>query len=415
MASLKELKGRINSVKSTQKITKAKQMVAAAKLRKAQAAAEAARPYAVRLAEVMASLAAKVSGDSAPPLLAGTGNDQRHLLVVVNTDKGLCGGLNANIVKAAKAKARALIAEGKTVEFYLVGRKGRAPIRRDYADRIAQQFDTSEVRTPGFEEASSIADELIAMYQAGKFDVAHLIYPVFQSALAQEPTVQQIVPVPAPTTASANDAVVEYEPGEEEILEALLPRYVKTQLFGALLEREASEHGASMTAMDNATRNAGELIDKLTIQYNRSRQAAITTELIENHRRSRSAVKKILLLSVLGMLAACQSQAPSDAAQGDVVSGSPEAVEKDIAANEHDPVTASGKKVDAASMQAALDAQCPDLKVQNASCKTTDDPTQFRCDYALKGENVFDMKHTTIAEDGDGWKLIDIPTNCTKQ
>ena len=285
MASLKELKGRINSVKSTQKITKAKQMVAAAKLRRAQAAAEAARPYAERLTGVMASLASKVAGDSAPKLLAGTGADQRHLLVVVNTDKGLCGGLNANIVKAAKAKARALIAEGKDVQFYLVGKKGRAPIKRDYAERIEKHFDTSEVRNIGFPEAEAIADDLIERFEKGEFDIAHLVYPVFKSALAQDPTVDQLIPVPSPETdaaaATGGDAVVSYEPGEEEILEELLPRYVKTQLFGALLEREASEQGASMTAMDNATRNAGDLINKLTIQYNRSRQAAITTELIE--------------------------------------------------------------------------------------------------------------------------------------
>jgi F-type H+-transporting ATPase subunit gamma len=281
MASLKELKGRINSVKSTQKITKAKQMVAAAKLRKAQAAAEAARPYGERLAKVMGSIAGKVAGqDNAPKLLRGTGSDQRHLLVVVNTDKGLCGGLNSNIVKEAKAQARALSAAGKDVTFYLVGKKGRAPIKRDYPNGIAAGFDTSTVRTPGFEEAASIADELVTMFEAGKFDVAHLVSPVFKSALAQDPQTVQLLPVPAPA-AAATDAVVEYEPGEEEILEELLPRYVKTQLFGALLEREASEQGASMTAMDNATRNAGELINKLTIQYNRSRQAAITTELIE--------------------------------------------------------------------------------------------------------------------------------------
>ena len=285
MASLKELKGRINSVKSTQKITKAKQMVAAAKLRRAQAAAEAARPYAERLTGVMASLASKVANDSAPKLLAGTGADQRHLLVVVNTDKGLCGGLNANIVKAAKAKARALIAEGKDVQFYLVGKKGRAPIKRDYAERIEKHFDTSEVRNIGFPEAEAIADDLIERFEKGEFDIAHLVYPVFKSALAQDPTVDQLIPVPSPetdtTAVTGGDAVVSYEPGEEEILEELLPRYVKTQLFGALLEREASEQGASMTAMDNATRNAGDLINKLTIQYNRSRQAAITTELIE--------------------------------------------------------------------------------------------------------------------------------------
>jgi F-type H+-transporting ATPase subunit gamma len=275
MASLKELKGRINSVKSTQKITKAKQMVAAAKLRKAQAAAEAARPYASRFAEVMGNLAGKVAGSAgAPRLLAGTGNDQVHLLVVANSDKGLCGGFNSNIVKAAKLKANALKAEGKTVLFYLVGRKGRAP--------ILASFDTSEVRTPGYDEAEKITAELIALYDAGKFDVAHLFFGKFKNALTQEPTEQQIIPVPAPeVAATAGGAAVEYEPDEEEILAELLPRYLKTQLFGALLENQASEQGASMTAMDNATRNAGDLIQRLTIQYNRSRQAAITTELIE--------------------------------------------------------------------------------------------------------------------------------------
>jgi F-type H+-transporting ATPase subunit gamma len=284
MANLKELKGRIKSVRSTQKITKAKQMVAAAKLRRAQEAAEAARPYAERLNAVMASLAAKV-GDtaSAPKLLTGTGSDQRHLLVVVNTDKGLCGGLNANIVKEALRKAAALREAGKTVEFYLVGKKGRAPIKRANASAIAKHFDTSDVRTPGFDEAEAIANELLEMFEAGAFDVAHLIYPIFKSALAQNPTVQQLIPVPAPEAGDVPkaDAVVEYEPGEEEILEALLPRYVRTQLFAALLEREASEQGASMTAMDNATRNAGDLIKNLNIEYNRQRQAAITTELIE--------------------------------------------------------------------------------------------------------------------------------------
>ncbi|WP_370177969.1 F0F1 ATP synthase subunit gamma [Alteriqipengyuania sp.] len=287
MASLKELKGRIKSVKSTQKITKAKQMVAAAKLRRAQEAAEAARPYAERLNAVMASLASKVGGsDSAPKLLAGNGSDQRHLLVVVNTDKGLCGGLNANIVKEALKKATSLREKGKDVQFYLVGRKGRAPIKRNNADAIAKHFDTSNVRTPGFDEAEAIASELLEMFEAGKFDVAHLVYPIFKSALAQDPTTQQLIPVPAAEgeakpASGSGDALVEYEPGEEEILEALLPRYVRTQLFGALLEREASEQGASMTAMDNATRNAGDLIKNLNIQYNRSRQAAITTELIE--------------------------------------------------------------------------------------------------------------------------------------
>ena len=282
MASLKELKGRINSVKSTQKITKAKQMVAAAKLRKAQAEAEAARPYALRLASVMASLAGKVAGqDGAPKLLAGTGKDHKHLLVVANSDKGLAGAFNSNIVRAALAKASELRAEGKEVAFYLVGRKGRAPIRRAYPNAIAQMFDTTEVREPGYAEAERIVAELLEMFEDGKFDVAHLFFSKFKSALTQDPTRLQIVPVPAPEVADTSGAAVEYEPDEEEILRELLPRYLKTQLFTALLENQASEQGASMTAMDNATRNAGELIGKLTIQYNRSRQAAITTELIE--------------------------------------------------------------------------------------------------------------------------------------
>ena len=282
MASLKELKGRINSVKSTQKITKAKQMVAAAKLRKAQASAEAARPYAKRLASVVGSLASRVTlSENSPRLLAGTGKTQVHLLVVANSDRGLCGAFNANIVKAAKVKARELAAEGKTVLFYLVGRKGRAPIRRDYPQAILGAFDTTAVREPGYAEAEAIATELLGLFDAGKFDVAHLFYGKFKSALVQEPTEQQIVPVPTPKVAISDGAVVDYEPDEETVLADLLPRYLRNQIFGALLENMASEQGASMTAMDNATRNAGELIGKLTIQYNRSRQAAITTELIE--------------------------------------------------------------------------------------------------------------------------------------
>ena len=282
MASLKELKGRINSVKSTQKITKAKQMVAAAKLRKAQAAAEAARPYAERLSAVMASLAGKVVGrEGAPKLLAGTGRDQRHLLVVANSDKGLAGAFNSNIVRAALATAKELKAQGKDVDFYLIGRKGRAPIRRAYPNNVVQMFDTTEVREPGYAEAERISAELLEMFETGKFDVAHLFFSTFKSALTQDPTRVQIIPVPAPDSAETSQAAVEYEPDEEEILAELLPRHLKTQLFGALLENQASEQGASMTAMDNATRNAGELINKLTIQYNRSRQAAITTELIE--------------------------------------------------------------------------------------------------------------------------------------
>jgi len=281
MASLKELKGRINSVKSTQKITKAKQMVAAAKLRKAQAAAEAARPYAERLGAVVASLASKMIGrEGAPKLLAGTGRDQRHLLVVANSDKGLAGAFNSNIVRAALARAAELKAQGKDVDFYLVGRKGRAPIRRAWPNNVAHMFDTTEVREPGYPEAERIVAELKDMFDAGKFDVAHLFYSKFRSALVQIPTEVQIFPVPVDAEA-AGGAAVEFEPDEEEILAELLPRYLKTQIFGALLENQASEQGASMTAMDNATRNAGELIQKLTIQYNRSRQAAITTELIE--------------------------------------------------------------------------------------------------------------------------------------
>jgi F-type H+-transporting ATPase subunit gamma len=284
MPSLKDLKVRINSVKSTQKITSAMKMVAAAKLRRAQEQAEAARPYAERMERVLASLAASVADrDGAPALLAGTGKDQVHLLVVANSDKGLAGAFNSNIVKAALTSARDLEARGKTVLFYLVGKKGRAVIRRNYPKAILQMFDTTDVREPGYAEAERIADELVTLYEQGKFDVAHLFYSKFKNALTQDPTEQQIIPVPAPKAAAAADtgAVVEYEPDEEEILAALLPRYLRTQLFGALLENNASEQGASMTAMDNATRNAGDLINALTIQYNRSRQAAITTELIE--------------------------------------------------------------------------------------------------------------------------------------
>ena len=284
MASLKELKDRIESVKSTQKITKAKKMVAAAKLRRAQMAAEAARPYAEQMEKVMGNLASKVTVDeNSSKLLAGTGKQNTHLLVVATSDRGLCGAFNANIVKEAKIKAEALLAEGKKVVFYMVGRKGLPIIKRQYPDQILKHFDTSDVKTPGFDEAKAIAEELTALIEDGKFDVAHLFYGKFKSALVQEPTVQQIIPVALSDEAAASEAggAVDYEPDEEEILAELLPRNLTTQLFGALLENMASEQGASMTAMDNATRNAGELIDNLTIEYNRSRQAAITTELIE--------------------------------------------------------------------------------------------------------------------------------------
>lgn len=288
MASLKELKGRIGSVKSTQKITKAKQMVAAAKLRRAQAAAEAARPYATQLEKIMGNLASKVTiSASSPKLLAGTGKDDVHLLVVCNSDRGLCGGFNANIVKEARLKAESLQADGKTVKFYMVGRKGRPVINRFYPGQTMKDYDTTGVKNVGFPEAQEIATDLIQMMEDGKFDVAHLFYSKFKSALVQEPTCQQIIPVAIETKTEVNEAVseniasVEYEPDEEEILAELLPRNVNTQVFGALLENMASEQGASMTAMDNATRNAGDLINNLTIQYNRSRQAAITTELVE--------------------------------------------------------------------------------------------------------------------------------------
>ncbi len=283
MASLKELKDRIGSVKSTQKITKAKQMVAAAKLRRAQEAAEAARPYSSQMEKVMSSLASKVSVDeNSSKLLAGTGKLGTHLLVVATSDRGLCGAFNANIVKEARLKAEKLESEGHKVLFYLIGRKGRPIIKRFYPDQILKYFDTTGAKTPGFDEAKAIADDLTVLIEDGKYDVAHLFYSKFKSALVQEPTTQQIIPIAVQEGAVAEaGGAVDYEPDEEEILAELLPRNLTTQLFGALLENMASEQGASMTAMDNATRNAGDLIDSLTIVYNRRRQAAITTELIE--------------------------------------------------------------------------------------------------------------------------------------
>ncbi len=283
MASLKELKLRIGSVKSTQKITKAKQMVAAAKLRRAQAAAEAARPFSERIEAVVAELAAKVGGsDTAPRLMAGTGRDDTHLLVVLNSDRGLAGAFNSNIVKAARDKARELEAAGRTVRFLLVGRKGRPVINRIFPGQIVSEYDTTAYRNLSYDNAREIADEVMARFAAGEFDVAHLFFSKFRSALVQDATGQQIIPVPQPEVpADASGSVVEYEPDEEAILADLLPRNVTIQVFKGLLENAASEQGASMTAMDNATRNAGDLIDSLTIKYNRSRQAAITTELVE--------------------------------------------------------------------------------------------------------------------------------------
>jgi len=286
MASLKALKGRISSVKSTQKITKAMKMVAAAKLKRAQAAAEAGRPYAERLEGVMASLASKiVVGPQSPKLLAGTGKDQVHLLVVATSDRGLAGAFNSNIVRAARKRADELQAAGKTVHFYLVGKKGRAVIARVFPKQIIHHHDTSTIKTVAFGDAQTVAADLVERYENGAFDVAHLFYAKFQSALVQEPVAQQIIPVPMPesagTVATGPSAAVEYEPDEEEILASLLPRNVAIQLFRAMLENAASEQGSRMTAMDNATRNAGDMINRLSIQYNRTRQAAITTELVE--------------------------------------------------------------------------------------------------------------------------------------
>jgi F-type H+-transporting ATPase subunit gamma len=285
MASLKALKGRIASVKSTQKITKAMKMVAAAKLRRAQQAAEAGRPYAERMESVMASLAAKVAiSPQSPKLLAGTGSDQTHLLVVATSDRGLAGAFNSNIVRAARKKADDLTREGKQVLFYLVGRKGRAVIQRLYPRQIIHQHDTSAMKFASFADAQAIANDLIERYQTDGIDVVHLFYARFQSALVQEPVGQQIIPVTIPQGGSATagaSAAIEYEPDEEEILASLLPRNVAVQIFRALLENAASEQGSRMTAMDNATRNAGDMIQRLSIAYNRQRQAAITTELVE--------------------------------------------------------------------------------------------------------------------------------------
>ena len=286
MASLKALKIRIGSVKSTQKITKAMKMVAAAKLRRAQMAAEAARPYSDRLEAVVSSLATTIAvSPQSPKLLAGTGADQTHMLVVCTSDRGLAGGFNSNIVRAARRKAEELESQGKTVRFYLVGRKGRAVIQRLYPKQIVHQHDTSGIRQLSFADAQAIADDLIDRYTTDSIDVVHLFYARFRSALVQEPIAQQIIPVAvgenAGAAASGVAPAVDYEPDEEEILADLLPRNVAIQIFRALLENAASEQGSRMTAMDNATRNAGDMINRLTIQYNRTRQAAITTELVE--------------------------------------------------------------------------------------------------------------------------------------
>ena len=286
MASLKALKIRIGSVKSTQKITKAMKMVAAAKLRRAQQNAEAGRPYSTRMSGVVSSLATKVArSPQSPKLLAGTGKDDTHLIVVATSDRGLAGAFNSNVVRAARRKAENLVAQGKTVLFYIVGRKGRPVIQRFYPKGIIAQYDTSGMKAPTYADAQAIAKDLIDRFTTDGVDVVHLAYANFRSTLVQEPTVDQIIPVAVPAndagTGTASLAAVEYEPDEEEILADLLPRNIAIQIYRALLENQAGFYGSQMTAMDNATRNAGDMIKKLTLVYNRQRQAQITKELIE--------------------------------------------------------------------------------------------------------------------------------------
>lgn len=283
MASLKALKIRINSVKSTQKITKAMKMVAAAKLRRAQEAAMASRPYAERLEAVVASIASKVQrSPQTPKLLAGNGKDQIHLLVVCTSDKGLAGAFNTNIVRLARKKAEELKAAGKTVKFYTIGRKGNDQLSRTYRNDIINKIEPGDLGKLSFADVQGYAADLTSRFEVGEFDVAHLLFSKFVSVLTQEPTDIQLMPVAVSegSTTGAN-AAVEYEPDEEEILAELLPRNVAVQLLRAQRENAASEQGSKMTAMDNATRNAGDMINRLTIQYNRTRQAAITTELVE--------------------------------------------------------------------------------------------------------------------------------------
>ena len=284
MPSLKDLRNRIASVKATRKITKAMQMVAAAKLRRAQEAAQAARPYAERMDAVLANLNRRASRENASPLLVGTGKDQVHLLVVMTAERGLCGGFNSNIAKLARSDANKLIAQGKTVKILAVGRKGADNLRRDLGRNIIDRVDLG-TKAIGFASAESIGTKLLSMYEAGDFDIATLYFSEFKSVIAQKPTALQIIPAKLPEVAAGaqgnDDAVVEYEPDEEAILSYLLTRNISTQVFRGLLENAASEQGARMSAMDNATRNAGEMINKLTVKYNRQRQANITKELIE--------------------------------------------------------------------------------------------------------------------------------------
>ena len=284
MPNLKDLKNRINSVKSTRKITQAMQMVAAAKLRRAEESAAAARPYAERFNAVMAELAASVGdSDSAPKLLSGTGNDKTHLLVVMTAERGLCGGFNSSIVKLARASATKLVAEGKTVKILTVGKKGREQLRRDFGDNLVGHIDLSDVKRLGYSNAQSIAEDVLGRFDGEEFDVASIFYSEFESVISQKPTEKQIIPASFETADDEGgaSAIYDYEPDETEILADLLPRGIATQIFTALLENAASEQGARMSAMDNATRNAGDMIDRLTIEFNRSRQAVITNELIE--------------------------------------------------------------------------------------------------------------------------------------
>lgn len=286
MPSLKDLKNRIASVKATQKITKAMQMVAAAKLRRAQMAAESARPYAERMDAVLANVITAMEGrDDAPLLMRGTGNDQTHLLVVCTAERGLCGGFNSSISRLARKRIRELTAAGKTVKILCVGKKGYDALKREFASLILDDVvDLREYKNIGFESAQDIGKTIIKMFENGEFDVCSLFFSRFQSVISQTPTEQQIVPAKAPEgtqEGTSSAAIYDYEPSEEEILGDLLPRNLSVQVFRALLENAASEQGARMSAMDNATRNAGEMIDKLTMSYNRQRQAQITKELIE--------------------------------------------------------------------------------------------------------------------------------------
>ncbi|WP_199090547.1 F0F1 ATP synthase subunit gamma [Bosea sp. ASV33] len=281
MPSLKDLRNRIASVKSTQKITKAMQMVAAAKLRRAQMAAEAARPYAERMETVLSNLASGVTGSSAPRLIAGTGADKVHLLLVLTAERGLCGAFNSSIARLARDKANALKAEGKTVKIICVGKKGYDILRRQFSAEIIEFIDLREFKQVGFVNAETIAQNVLARFANGEFDVATLFFSRFRSVIAQIPTAQRIIPAEIPEGTKQADAVYDYEPEEGEILEALLPRNLTVQILRGLLENAASEQGARMSAMDSATRNAGEMIKKQTQIYNRSRQAMITKELIE--------------------------------------------------------------------------------------------------------------------------------------